>query len=110
MILPNKIKLGSRNFDVIYQKNFRKDHGINGQCNIDHQRILIDDSEINHRENQEITLLHECLHLILEQVGEDELGGNEDFVNKVSEKIHELFKQVEGNEEDNKRKPRKVKS
>ena len=95
MKLPNNIRSGSRNFRVVYQDNFRKDHAINGQSNIDHQLIFIDSGIDTPRENKEITLTHEWLHMALMQVGESELSDNEDFVFKMGEKIHEFIKQVE---------------
>ena len=95
MRIPKKIKLGSRIFKVEISDKFVKDHNIYGQAHFGKQKILIDNNPDYPMQNQEITFLHEWLHMALTQVGEDELSENESFVDKLSEKLHELITQLE---------------
>ena len=81
MIIPNTIKIGSQDINVMFEEHL--DNNCLGTMSIGEGVLKIANNFNNRKQCQSskiTTFIHEIVHGILDTMGETELSGNERFV------------------------------
>ena len=88
--IPDKVKIGWRNYDIAQGEHRGSDDGdIYGQIEYGKRQIFL--YEKLDEDEKSVTLLHELVHGILFNMG-NELRTNELFVTAFSENLYQLIK------------------
>lgn len=88
-ILPNRLKLMGRDIEVQY---IDKEHVSNMGMYVEKKNLIQIDNSM-HPAVQERTLIHEVMHSILIDLGEEELNANEGFVERIANMVHLFIKE-----------------
>ena len=78
----NKIKIGYKTYDIVYDNKGLHNDGLHGQIDYDGNKIILSDDY--DKTEQLNTFLHEILHGIFHQVGDRKLRKNETLINCIS--------------------------
>lgn len=84
--VPKQIKIGSHTYAVMYRYHLGKDEGFRGTIEHRPQEIHID--PINPLSQRNVTLLHECIHLITTVWS---VGLDDDAIDRIAEGLGELL-------------------
>lgn len=98
MLIPKRFKLWAKTIDVVFdnQLSFRED--AKGHAAFRENLIRIQPSSENYPREQtsiEKTFCHELVHHILNEMEENELGGNEKFVGLFAGFLHQALNTFE---------------
>lgn len=100
MIIPSRIRIGGQDISIINKERL-DDNNLGNIC-VAEGVLQIADNFDNKKQSEGSkinTFIHECVHLILDTMGEGELSGNERFVNSfagyATEIIRAIIKQKE---------------
>jgi Zn-dependent peptidase ImmA (M78 family) len=86
--LPTKVKVGALTYKITLDDRLHEDHGLMGQVNpVD---TIIKIASGLSEQQRTVTLLHELTHAMLKEIGERELYGNEDFVERFSNMLTQV--------------------
>lgn len=91
MNIPDVIRIGSVDYDVIYKEELY-DNGqqLMGCINFMENEILLDD-KCQKRQSLELTLLHEIIHGMLYSV-QSEHTYNETLIEEISKALHQVIR------------------
>ena len=103
MKLPKKIQVGGTDIDVLMVSDI--EGGLMGESLLCSGTIKIARSAKGYLQSDSTmlnTFIHECIHMILDSMGETELSGNEKFVNTFAGFTTEIVRFImrESNEQD----------
>jgi len=87
-----QIKIGVVTWTIKEVQDLRMSEYIFGDCNINNQVIRLD-ATIS-QEHKEQVLMHELLHACLYTMCEEELNGNEKFVNMLAHLLTQINQQL----------------
>ena len=87
-----KIKIGVLDWNIIEVKDLLRDESIFGDCKFNNLTIRID-IELEPTHKRQI-LIHELLHACLFTMYEEDLNGNEKFVNTLSNLLTQINQQI----------------
>ena len=87
-ILPDGVKLMGREIKIEY---IDKEHMSSMGMYIEKKNLIQIDNSM-HQAIQERTLIHEVVHAILIDLGEQELNNNEGFVERLANMVHLFIK------------------
>ena len=100
MYIPDQIQVGGQDVKVEFVETI--EGGLLGECMISSGYLKIANNGKGYTQSNTSklnTFVHECVHLILDTMGESELSGNERFVNSfagyATEIIRSIIKQKE---------------
>lgn len=100
MYIPDHIQVGGQDVKVEFVETI--EGGLLGECMISSGYLKIANNGKGYTQSNTSklnTFIHECVHLILDTMGEGELSGNEKFVNSfagyATEIIRSIIKQKE---------------
>ena len=95
MKLPKSVKVGGQKYKVLFPHEFREISGRTGCCDFLGCQIMISDhSETgSSRANSQviITFIHELLHAIEKNMGEEIFIKNENFLDGMSHGIYQVL-------------------
>lgn len=91
-MIPDKVKIGWRSYEVVQGEHRSGDNGgdLYGEISYEENKIYIYDKQSE--ENKIVTLLHEILHGIFYLSGHDEWRKNEELIQCVSENLYQVIK------------------
>jgi len=95
-MIPKKFKLGAIEYIVKVVKYIAE--RVMGECSISKKEILISETHNNNKIPElgmEQTLYHEVVHVILDEIGRDDLSLDETFVQSFSLLLHQFEKTKE---------------
>ena len=103
MKLPKNIQVGGTDIDVLMVSDI--EGGLMGESLLCSGTIKIARSAKGYLQSDSTmlnTFIHECIHMILDSMGETELSGNEKFVNTFAGFTTEIVRSImrESNEQD----------
>jgi len=87
--VPKKIKVGARTYAITFKENLLRDDGNRG-CVYWHKQT-VEISPILHKEQKDVTFLHECIHIIDEHMA-GRTGLSEEVTNSIAEGLYQLLK------------------
>lgn len=100
MYIPDQIQVGGQDVKVEFVETI--EGGLLGECMISSGYLKIANNGKGYTQSNTSklnTFVHECVHLILDTMGESEMSGNERFVNSfagyATEIIRSIIKQKE---------------
>jgi hypothetical protein len=95
--IPEKLELTGKLFRVVFADNLLVSDILGRTDFVEREICLHKGTEGRHVPAQEIenTFWHEITHCILNDMGEDELNGNEKFVTMFSNLLHQAIKTME---------------
>lgn len=100
MYIPGQIQVGGQDVKVEFVETI--EGGLLGECMISSGYLKIANNGKGYTQSNTSklnTFVHECVHLILDTMGESEMSGNERFVNSfagyATEIIRSIIKQKE---------------
>ncbi|MCY6958276.1 hypothetical protein [Clostridium brassicae] len=92
MSIPNKIKLGWRNYKIKYEDNPTDSEGDLLCGDIDYINEIIRLNKNIPLQTQELTLIHELFHGIFNAMGRNDLSVDENLIDGISERLYEIIK------------------
>lgn len=96
MIIPNKVKIGAHEYQIVHRDDTGESDGRYGHCDSKKLKIYIDDR--NPQSQQEETFFHESLHAICElghlfPKGKDGQMEEEKLVQPMGHGIYQFLKE-----------------
>lgn len=93
MNIPDKVKIGWRNYKVMQGEDRRDEKGnmLIGQIDYDSHTIYLKKNIIDEDEKC-LSFLHEILHGIFYSEGQTKLRSNEDLIMAISEGLYQVIK------------------
>lgn len=94
MEIPKRFKLLAHTVEVVDDTKYCEASGILGEAHLDINKITL--STTSNKETlpqsvKEHTFIHEVIHCILRQMGENELNKNEKFVDMFAGLLHQVL-------------------
>lgn len=91
----DKVKIGGVQYGIEYIE-FEEDDDVCSFAEIDHALAKITVNSMCNEQIQEISVLHEVIHSVLFNIGEQELNSNEKFVECFTQAWYQVLKDNKG--------------
>ena len=97
-LIPNKIQVGGQDINISFVKSI--EGGVLGHCVLCKGLIEIADEAYGYTQTNDSkfnTFIHECIHTILDTMGNKDLSENEEFVSTFSGFTTEIIRNIMNN-------------
>lgn len=97
-LIPNKIQVGGQDINISFVKSIKG--GALGQCVLCEGLIEIADEAHGYTQTDDSkfnTFIHECIHTILDTMGNKDLSENEEFVSTFAGFTTEIIRNIVNN-------------
>jgi Zn-dependent peptidase ImmA (M78 family) len=95
MKIPKKFKLFGQEIKVVFDNELQLKEDHVGLANYRKNLIILDNNVTREQSQIEQTFLHELIHFICEELGENELQKNEKLVDLIANLLHQAFETME---------------
>ena len=95
MKIPKRFKLFGETINLMFDEKLEEKTDAVGQAHYRYNEIKLNYNDKRPREYIEVTLWHEIILFILDRINEKELRENEQFVNMISQLIHQAITTME---------------